>query len=136
MARAQGKGNIFTTDLALAVLQAAPRSVVSWDIIVQKTGGCLYLGWFLKTLPLPCARALPSARLVRAECREGVGPLSVGHGGRARDAYMWRDSCAYMWRNGCAYIPSWNSLCIRCVDDSIRCRLSLGRLAARGGRCS
>jgi len=39
----EGKGNIFTTDLALAVLMAAPRSVVSWDILVQKTGGCLYL---------------------------------------------------------------------------------------------
>ena len=43
----QGKGNIFTTDLALAVLMSAPRSVASWDIVVQRSGGCLYLGVLL-----------------------------------------------------------------------------------------
>ena len=34
----QGKGNIFTTDIALAVLMSAPRSVASWDIVVQHVG--------------------------------------------------------------------------------------------------
>ena len=66
MACAQGKGNIFTTDLALAVLMAAPRSVVSWDILVQKTGGCLYLG--------SCAR----------DAGMGLGVCARGHGEGAR----------------------------------------------------
>lgn len=39
----QNKGQIFTTDVALAVLMAAPRSVASWDIIVQRSGGALFL---------------------------------------------------------------------------------------------
>jgi hypothetical protein len=39
----QGKGSIFTTDIALAVLMSAPRSVASWDILSQRAGGCLYL---------------------------------------------------------------------------------------------
>lgn len=39
----QGKGQIFTTDLALAVLMAAPRSVASWDIVVQRTGVAMFL---------------------------------------------------------------------------------------------
>lgn len=39
----QGKGNIFTTDIALAVLMAAPRSVNSWDLVVQRAGSSLFL---------------------------------------------------------------------------------------------
>ena len=38
----QGKGQIFTTDIALAVLMAAPRSVASWDIVVQVYDMYLY----------------------------------------------------------------------------------------------
>lgn len=38
-----GKGNIFTTDVALAVLMAAPRSVNSWDMVVQRSGSSLFL---------------------------------------------------------------------------------------------
>ena len=39
----QGKGQIFTTDLALAVIMAAPRSVESWDIVVQRQGEAMFL---------------------------------------------------------------------------------------------
>jgi translation initiation factor 3 subunit D len=34
---------VFTTDIALAVLMAAPRSVASWDIVVQRVGPSLFL---------------------------------------------------------------------------------------------
>ena len=39
----QGKAHIFTTDLVLAVIMAAPRSVASWDIVVQRHGSALFL---------------------------------------------------------------------------------------------
>ena len=39
----QGKGQIFTTDLTLAVIMAAPRSVESWDIVVQRQGEAMFL---------------------------------------------------------------------------------------------
>jgi len=29
----QGKANVFTTDVALGVLMAAPRSTISWDMV-------------------------------------------------------------------------------------------------------
>jgi translation initiation factor 3 subunit D len=40
---AQGRANIFATDIALAVLMAAPRSVIPWDMVVQRVGDLLYL---------------------------------------------------------------------------------------------
>jgi len=39
----EGKGSVFTTDIALAVIMAAPRSVASWDIVVQRAGSSLFL---------------------------------------------------------------------------------------------
>lgn len=40
---AEEKGNVFVTDTILAQLMAAPRSVYSWDIVVQKVGGMIFL---------------------------------------------------------------------------------------------
>ncbi|EKX53599.1 translation initiation factor 3, subunit D [Guillardia theta CCMP2712] len=39
----QGKAQIFTTDIALAVLMSAPRSVISWDMVVQRAGSSIFL---------------------------------------------------------------------------------------------
>lgn len=39
----QGKAQIFTTDLALAVLMSASRSVISWDLVVQRAGSSLFI---------------------------------------------------------------------------------------------
>lgn len=39
----EGKAQVFTTDVALAVIMAAPRSVASWDIVVQRSGAALFL---------------------------------------------------------------------------------------------
>jgi len=39
----QGKANVFTTDTALAVLMAAPRSTISWDMVVLRQGGSIFL---------------------------------------------------------------------------------------------
>lgn len=36
-------GSIFTTDLALGALMAAPRCINSWDMIVVRKGGQMYL---------------------------------------------------------------------------------------------
>lgn len=36
-------GNVFATDAILSQLMAAPRSLYSWDIVIQKTGGVIYL---------------------------------------------------------------------------------------------
>jgi translation initiation factor 3 subunit D len=36
-------GNVFATDAILAHLMASPRSVYSWDIVVQKIGDSIYL---------------------------------------------------------------------------------------------
>jgi translation initiation factor 3 subunit D len=36
-------GSIFTTDLALGALMAAPRCINSWDMIVVRKGGHMYL---------------------------------------------------------------------------------------------
>jgi translation initiation factor 3 subunit D len=43
MHHAQGKGNVFTTDLALSVIMSAPRSVASWDIVMHRAGESIYL---------------------------------------------------------------------------------------------
>ena len=40
---AEEKGNVFVTDTILAQLMAAPRSVYSWDIVVQKIGDTIFL---------------------------------------------------------------------------------------------
>jgi translation initiation factor 3 subunit D len=39
----EGQGNIFATDSIIAQLMAAPRSVYSWDIVVQKLNGIVFL---------------------------------------------------------------------------------------------
>jgi hypothetical protein len=36
-------GNVFATDSILSHLMAAPRSLYSWDIVIQKTEGVIYL---------------------------------------------------------------------------------------------
>lgn len=36
-------GNVYATDAILAHLMAAPRSIYSWDIVIQKIGGTIYL---------------------------------------------------------------------------------------------
>ncbi len=38
----EGAGNVFATDAILAHLIAAPRSVYSWDIVIQKVDGVLF----------------------------------------------------------------------------------------------
>jgi len=38
-----GKVQVYTTDLVLATLMCAPRSVYSWDVLVKKEGGKLFL---------------------------------------------------------------------------------------------
>ena len=40
---ADEKGNVFVTDTILAQLMAAPRSIYSWDIVVQKINGMIFL---------------------------------------------------------------------------------------------
>eukprot|EP00960_Hanusia_phi_P067298 766595-Hanusia_phi.AAC.5 len=37
------QAQIFTTDIALAVLMSAPRSVISWDMVVQRAGAAVAL---------------------------------------------------------------------------------------------
>jgi len=39
----QKTGNVYATDTVLSVLMATKKSVNSWDIVVRKEGGCLYL---------------------------------------------------------------------------------------------
>lgn len=39
----EGTGNVFATDAIIAQLMAAARSVYSWDIIIQKMNGMLFL---------------------------------------------------------------------------------------------
>jgi translation initiation factor 3 subunit D len=39
----ESEGNVFATDSVLAQLMAAPRSVYSWDIVIEKTNGMLFL---------------------------------------------------------------------------------------------
>ena len=36
------KGNVFGTDLILALLMCSPRSVFPWDIVVQRIGPMLF----------------------------------------------------------------------------------------------
>lgn len=36
-------GNVFATDAILALLMASPRSVYSWDIVIQKFNGVIYM---------------------------------------------------------------------------------------------
>ena len=36
-------GNVFATDAILALLMSAPRSIYSWDIVIQKVGGNIFL---------------------------------------------------------------------------------------------
>ena len=40
----EGEGNVFATDAVLAQLMAAPRSLYSWDIVIEKVNGMLFLG--------------------------------------------------------------------------------------------
>ena len=40
---AEEVGNVFATDAILSQLMAAPRSLYSWDIVIQKMGGIIYL---------------------------------------------------------------------------------------------
>jgi translation initiation factor 3 subunit D len=37
------QGNVFATDSILALLVAAPRSVLPWDIVVERVGTKLFL---------------------------------------------------------------------------------------------
>ena len=39
----EGKGTVFCTDALLALLVASPRSVYSWDIVIQRVGSKLFL---------------------------------------------------------------------------------------------
>lgn len=39
----EGQGNVFATDAILSQIMAAPRSVYSWDLVVQKQDGVVYL---------------------------------------------------------------------------------------------
>lgn len=39
----EGVGDIFATDTILAQIMAAPRSVYSWDLVIQKTEGIIYI---------------------------------------------------------------------------------------------
>jgi translation initiation factor 3 subunit D len=39
----EGEGNVFATDAIIAQLMAAPRSIYSWDIVIQKTNGLIFL---------------------------------------------------------------------------------------------
>jgi translation initiation factor 3 subunit D len=39
----EGTGNVFATDAIIAQLMAASRSVYSWDIVIQKMNGMLFL---------------------------------------------------------------------------------------------
>ncbi|KAJ1470139.1 eukaryotic translation initiation factor 3 subunit D, partial [Baffinella frigidus] len=41
--KASGKATMFTTDVALGVLMAAPRSTISWDMVVLRAGGSIFL---------------------------------------------------------------------------------------------
>lgn len=40
---AEGLGNVFATDTILAQLMAAPRSLYSWDIVIQKVNDMIFL---------------------------------------------------------------------------------------------
>lgn len=40
----ENEGNVFATDAVLAQLMAASRSVYSWDIVIEKVNGMLFLG--------------------------------------------------------------------------------------------
>jgi len=40
---AEGVGEVFATDVILAQLMAAPRSVYSWDIVIEKLDGLIFL---------------------------------------------------------------------------------------------
>ena len=39
----EGIGDIFATDTILAQIMAAPRSIYSWDLVIQKTEGVIYI---------------------------------------------------------------------------------------------
>jgi translation initiation factor 3 subunit D len=39
----KNRGTIFATDAILATLMAAPRSIYSWDIVVQRVGTKTFL---------------------------------------------------------------------------------------------
>ena len=40
---AEGVGNVFATDAIIAQLMAAPRSIYSWDIVIQKMDNMIFL---------------------------------------------------------------------------------------------
>jgi translation initiation factor 3 subunit D len=39
----EGAGNVFATDAILSLLMAAPRSIYSWDLVLQKLDGSIYM---------------------------------------------------------------------------------------------
>ncbi len=39
----EGLGDVYATDAIIAQLMAAPRSVYSWDIVIQKVNGIIFL---------------------------------------------------------------------------------------------
>ncbi len=39
----EGISEVFATDAVLAAIMAAPRSIYSWDLVIQKTDGVIYL---------------------------------------------------------------------------------------------
>jgi len=39
----EGVGEVFATDVILAHIMTAPRSVYSWDLVIQKTGNIIYI---------------------------------------------------------------------------------------------
>lgn len=39
----EGVADVFATDTILAAIMAAPRSIYSWDLVIQKTGGIIYI---------------------------------------------------------------------------------------------
>jgi translation initiation factor 3 subunit D len=39
----EGQGDVYATDAIIAQLMAAPRSVYSWDIVIQKVNGMIFL---------------------------------------------------------------------------------------------
>jgi len=43
LVKSEGKANVFVTDAILATLMCASRSAYSWDIVVQKIGGKVFL---------------------------------------------------------------------------------------------
>ena len=67
----ENEGNVFATDAVLAVLMASPRSVYSWDIVIEKANGMLFLGMlyflFLQVVSL-LSKTFPFSSLTTTDC--------------------------------------------------------------------